>query len=105
MTHTLTFHSIQNVQLRPHHVGRGISPYTPTPTRAHAYTPKHTDAYAPAPAQAHAYAPATSGFMCHLQMVNALTCFAFVCMMCHTPASTPASLCSELQPSQPLMLS
>ncbi|MBW0546490.1 hypothetical protein O181_086205 [Austropuccinia psidii MF-1] len=29
MTHTLTYHSIQNVQLRHHHVGRVIGPYAP----------------------------------------------------------------------------
>ncbi|MBW0538097.1 hypothetical protein O181_077812 [Austropuccinia psidii MF-1] len=43
MSHTLTYHSIQNFQLRHHHVGRGIGPY------AHAYTPT--------PAYAHAAAP------------------------------------------------
>ncbi|MBW0569863.1 hypothetical protein O181_109578 [Austropuccinia psidii MF-1] len=43
MSHTLTYHSIQNVQLRHHHIGRGIGPY------AHAYTPTPTQAYAPAP--------------------------------------------------------
>ncbi|MBW0583209.1 hypothetical protein O181_122924 [Austropuccinia psidii MF-1] len=39
MTHTLTYHSIQNVQLRHHHVGRGIGPYASAPTHANATAP------------------------------------------------------------------
>ncbi|MBW0587108.1 hypothetical protein O181_126823 [Austropuccinia psidii MF-1] len=54
MTHTFTYHSIQNVQLRHHHVGRGISPYAPAPAWAHAH------AYTPAPARAHAHTNATA---------------------------------------------
>ncbi|MBW0492565.1 hypothetical protein O181_032280 [Austropuccinia psidii MF-1] len=44
MTHTLTYQSIQHVQLRHHHVGRGIGPYAPAPTWAHTHayaTPPH----------------------------------------------------------------
>ncbi|MBW0497075.1 hypothetical protein O181_036790 [Austropuccinia psidii MF-1] len=42
MTHTLTYNSIQNVQMRHHHVGRGISPYAPVPAHAQANaTPPH----------------------------------------------------------------
>ncbi|MBW0539026.1 hypothetical protein O181_078741 [Austropuccinia psidii MF-1] len=48
MTHTVTYHSIQNVQLCHHHIGRGIGPYAPSPAWAHAH------AYAPTPAWAHA---------------------------------------------------
>ncbi|MBW0472666.1 hypothetical protein O181_012381 [Austropuccinia psidii MF-1] len=50
MSHTLTYHSIQNVQLCHHHVGKGISPYAPAPARAHAHAPS------PAPVDAHANA-------------------------------------------------
>ncbi|MBW0496328.1 hypothetical protein O181_036043 [Austropuccinia psidii MF-1] len=66
MTHTLTYHSIQNVQLHHHHLGRGISPYEPAPAWAHthAYTPAatwaHAHAYTPSPAWAHAHANATA---------------------------------------------
>ncbi|MBW0503318.1 hypothetical protein O181_043033 [Austropuccinia psidii MF-1] len=45
MSHTLTYHSIQNVQLHHHHVGRGIGPYTPTPAWADA----HANATTPSP--------------------------------------------------------
>ncbi|MBW0493069.1 hypothetical protein O181_032784 [Austropuccinia psidii MF-1] len=58
MTHTLTYHSIENVQLRHHHVGRGIGPYAPAPAQAHAH------AYPPALARAHAHANSTTP---HLQ--------------------------------------
>ncbi|MBW0554188.1 hypothetical protein O181_093903 [Austropuccinia psidii MF-1] len=62
MSHTLTYHSIQNVQMCHHHVGRGISPYAPAPTRAHAYAPAPAWAHAhtPALADAHAYNNATT---------------------------------------------
>ncbi|MBW0480182.1 hypothetical protein O181_019897 [Austropuccinia psidii MF-1] len=49
MSHKLTNHSIRNVQLCHHHVGRGIGPYTPAPAPAEAHTP--------APSLAHAHAP------------------------------------------------
>ncbi|MBW0474367.1 hypothetical protein O181_014082 [Austropuccinia psidii MF-1] len=52
MSHILTYHSIQNVQLCHHHVGKGIGPYEPAPARAHAHTPALADAHA------HANAPA-----------------------------------------------
>ncbi|MBW0503087.1 hypothetical protein O181_042802 [Austropuccinia psidii MF-1] len=45
MTHTLTYHSIQKVQLRHHHIGRGIGLYAPTPAWAHA--PAHSNATQP----------------------------------------------------------
>ncbi|MBW0580459.1 hypothetical protein O181_120174 [Austropuccinia psidii MF-1] len=50
MTHTLTYNSIKNVQLRHHHVGRGIGPYEPA--HPHAYTPTPTWAHAKAHAPA-----------------------------------------------------
>ncbi|MBW0577404.1 hypothetical protein O181_117119 [Austropuccinia psidii MF-1] len=57
MSHTLTYHSIQNVQLCHHHVGRGIRPYahiyTPAPTREQAHAPAPTHAHANAPPHAH----------------------------------------------------
>ncbi|MBW0511157.1 hypothetical protein O181_050872 [Austropuccinia psidii MF-1] len=46
MSHTLTYHSIQNVPLHHHHIGRGIGTNAPAPTWAHAH--------APAPVHAHA---------------------------------------------------
>ncbi|MBW0534903.1 hypothetical protein O181_074618 [Austropuccinia psidii MF-1] len=102
MTHTPTFHSIQNIKLRHHHVGRGIGPcapaHPPSPAyaNAHANTPAHANA--PAHSNAIAPAPAKSGCMCHPKMVNAirhwaLTCIAFVCMS-HTP--TLMVLCGGL---------
>ncbi|MBW0564487.1 hypothetical protein O181_104202 [Austropuccinia psidii MF-1] len=68
MSHTLTYHSIQNFQLCHHHVGKGIGPYAPAPAWAHihayAHTPTladtHTKANATAPADAHAHANATA---------------------------------------------
>ncbi|MBW0516768.1 hypothetical protein O181_056483 [Austropuccinia psidii MF-1] len=54
MSHTLTYHSIQNVQLRHHHVGRGIGPY------AHAYAPAPTQADANAPHPRYCVAGSTS---------------------------------------------
>ncbi|MBW0518156.1 hypothetical protein O181_057871 [Austropuccinia psidii MF-1] len=56
MSHTLTYNSIQNVQLRHRHVERGIGPYTTAPARAHAHAHAHT----PAPAHAHAHTPANA---------------------------------------------
>ncbi|MBW0543039.1 hypothetical protein O181_082754 [Austropuccinia psidii MF-1] len=56
MTHTLTYHSIQNAQLCHHHVGRGIGPYAPAPARAHPHAYASAAAWAPA----HAYANATA---------------------------------------------
>ncbi|MBW0527239.1 hypothetical protein O181_066954 [Austropuccinia psidii MF-1] len=50
MTHTLTYHSIKNVQLHHHHVERGIRPYAPA----------HPHAYAPTPTRAHANTYATT---------------------------------------------
>ncbi|MBW0533571.1 hypothetical protein O181_073286 [Austropuccinia psidii MF-1] len=52
MSHTLTYHSIQNGQLCHHHVVRGISPYAPAPAREDA----HAHAYAPTPTHGHANA-------------------------------------------------
>ncbi|MBW0486379.1 hypothetical protein O181_026094 [Austropuccinia psidii MF-1] len=51
MTHTLTYHSIQNVKLCHHNIGRGIGPYAPAPTPAHAHAqaPAHANAAAPHP--------------------------------------------------------
>ncbi|MBW0565785.1 hypothetical protein O181_105500 [Austropuccinia psidii MF-1] len=51
MSHTLTYHSIQNVELFHHHVGRGIRPYTPASIQAHAHanTPPHPHPNATAP--------------------------------------------------------
>ncbi|MBW0552125.1 hypothetical protein O181_091840 [Austropuccinia psidii MF-1] len=91
MIHTLTYDSIQNVQLRHNHVGRGISPYASAPARAHAHA--HTNATAPHPPQ-----------MVNATGHEALTCLASVCMMCHTHAPAPVALCSGLQPCHPLML-
>ncbi|MBW0526429.1 hypothetical protein O181_066144 [Austropuccinia psidii MF-1] len=51
MSHTLTYHRIQNVQLCHHHVGRGIGPYAPAPAWAHSYT--HTPTQADAHANSH----------------------------------------------------
>ncbi|MBW0532652.1 hypothetical protein O181_072367 [Austropuccinia psidii MF-1] len=51
MTHTLIYHSIQNVQLCHHHVGREIGPYARAHTHAYAHAP------APAPVHANAIAP------------------------------------------------
>ncbi|MBW0494763.1 hypothetical protein O181_034478 [Austropuccinia psidii MF-1] len=67
MTHTLTYHSIQNVQLCHPHFERGIGPYTPAWAHTLSYTPApawaHAHAYTPAPARAyaHAYTPAPAG--------------------------------------------
>ncbi|MBW0532844.1 hypothetical protein O181_072559 [Austropuccinia psidii MF-1] len=55
MSNTLTYHSIQNVQLCHHNVGKGIGPYAPAPAQAQAHAP----AYAP-PALADAYAHANA---------------------------------------------
>ncbi|MBW0491890.1 hypothetical protein O181_031605 [Austropuccinia psidii MF-1] len=44
MSHTLTYHSIQKVQLCHHHVGNGIGPYAPAPAGAHAHAYTHTPA-------------------------------------------------------------
>ncbi|MBW0540251.1 hypothetical protein O181_079966 [Austropuccinia psidii MF-1] len=64
MSHTLTNHSIQNFQLCHHLVGRGISPYAPTPAQAHEYTPApawaHAYAHTPAHAHANTNAPANA---------------------------------------------
>ncbi|MBW0578392.1 hypothetical protein O181_118107 [Austropuccinia psidii MF-1] len=54
MSHTLTYHGSQNVQLRHHHIGRGIGPY------AHAYAQVDTHAHAPTPAHAHTNAHANA---------------------------------------------
>ncbi|MBW0577451.1 hypothetical protein O181_117166 [Austropuccinia psidii MF-1] len=54
MSPTLTYHSIQNVQLRHNNVGRGIGPY------AHAYAPNPARADAQTPALAHAHANVTT---------------------------------------------
>ncbi|MBW0546596.1 hypothetical protein O181_086311 [Austropuccinia psidii MF-1] len=54
MSHTLTYHSSQNVQLCHNHIGKGMGPYAPTPARAHA----HANATAPAAAHAHTNATA-----------------------------------------------
>ncbi|MBW0559122.1 hypothetical protein O181_098837 [Austropuccinia psidii MF-1] len=58
MSHTLTYHSIQNVQLSHHHVQRGIGPYAhahaPAPTWALAHAHTHTYGHAPAHENAHA---------------------------------------------------
>ncbi|MBW0582909.1 hypothetical protein O181_122624 [Austropuccinia psidii MF-1] len=55
MTHTLTYNKIQNVQLRHHHIGRGIGPYAPAPAQA------HTHANAASPNQQYCAADSTSG--------------------------------------------
>ncbi|MBW0489378.1 hypothetical protein O181_029093 [Austropuccinia psidii MF-1] len=48
MSHTLSYHSIQNIQLCHHQVGRGIGPNAPpAPTPAHAHT--HANAATPHP--------------------------------------------------------
>ncbi|MBW0555969.1 hypothetical protein O181_095684 [Austropuccinia psidii MF-1] len=62
MSHTLTYHSIKNVQQCHHHVGKGIGPYPPAPKWAHTHTPAQVDAHANAttPADAHAHANATT---------------------------------------------
>ncbi|MBW0562513.1 hypothetical protein O181_102228 [Austropuccinia psidii MF-1] len=48
MSHTLAYHSIQDVQLCYHHVRKGIRPDAPAPAWAHAYahTPTQVDAHA-----------------------------------------------------------
>ncbi|MBW0576114.1 hypothetical protein O181_115829 [Austropuccinia psidii MF-1] len=56
MSRTLTYQGIENVQLRHHHVGRGIrlfSPYAPAPIWAHAPALAHAHAHAPTPAHSH----------------------------------------------------
>ncbi|MBW0535391.1 hypothetical protein O181_075106 [Austropuccinia psidii MF-1] len=62
MSHTLTYHRIQNVQLRHCHVGRGIGPYTRVPAwaHAHAYAPSLAHAHSHTPAPVHAHATATA---------------------------------------------
>ncbi|MBW0561564.1 hypothetical protein O181_101279 [Austropuccinia psidii MF-1] len=64
MSHTLTYHSIQNFKLCHHHIVKGISHYAPTPTWAHAYEPApaqaHTHANATAPADKHTHANPTA---------------------------------------------
>ncbi|MBW0577375.1 hypothetical protein O181_117090 [Austropuccinia psidii MF-1] len=68
MSHTLTYHSIQNFPLRHPHVGRGIGPYAPAPSRAHAYAPApalvgvhaHANSTAPADTPPHTHANATT---------------------------------------------
>ncbi|MBW0575654.1 hypothetical protein O181_115369 [Austropuccinia psidii MF-1] len=62
MSHTLTYHSIQNVQLCHHHFGKGIVPYAP----AHAATQ--------ADAQAHANATAPAGTHTYARPQAHLTC-------------------------------
>ncbi|MBW0492749.1 hypothetical protein O181_032464 [Austropuccinia psidii MF-1] len=47
MSHTLTYHRIQNVQLRHHQIERGIGPYAPTPAQADAHAPTPANATAP----------------------------------------------------------
>ncbi|MBW0482842.1 hypothetical protein O181_022557 [Austropuccinia psidii MF-1] len=70
MSHTLTYHSIQNVKLRHHHVEKAIIPYAPAPAwvHAHAHTPAwanaHAHTYAPASTHAHANATAQHPWYC-----------------------------------------
>ncbi|MBW0477729.1 hypothetical protein O181_017444 [Austropuccinia psidii MF-1] len=54
MSHTLTYRSIQNVQLCYHHVGRGIGPYAQAQAHAYAHIPANAHNYAPTPAHAQA---------------------------------------------------
>ncbi|MBW0572582.1 hypothetical protein O181_112297 [Austropuccinia psidii MF-1] len=70
MSHPLTYHSIQNVQLRHHHVGRGIGPY------AHAYEPAlvHANAHTNAAAHAHAAPPPRMNMQTQMPMKPHRTC-------------------------------
>ncbi|MBW0552299.1 hypothetical protein O181_092014 [Austropuccinia psidii MF-1] len=85
MTHTLTYHSIQNVQLRHHHVGRGMGPYTPAPAQEHAHT-RQCNQTAPAPA-------ALCGGLqpCHLLMLSSFMATHHLALVCpsHTHPHPP----------------
>ncbi|MBW0542850.1 hypothetical protein O181_082565 [Austropuccinia psidii MF-1] len=60
MSHTLTYHSIRNVQLCLYHIGKGTGPYAPAPAWAHTHTPAPVDAHAHTNAPPHAQANATA---------------------------------------------
>ncbi|MBW0475927.1 hypothetical protein O181_015642 [Austropuccinia psidii MF-1] len=74
MTHTLTYHSIQNVQLHHHHIGRGIGPYPPS--QANVPTNAHAHANATAPHRTHLkcfHVPQENG-QCHLKLGPHMSC-------------------------------
>ncbi|MBW0490387.1 hypothetical protein O181_030102 [Austropuccinia psidii MF-1] len=68
MSHTLTCHIIENVQLCHHHVGWGSGPYAhaygPGPARAHTHAPAPAWEHAHAPAPAHTNATAPHPWYC-----------------------------------------